>query len=981
MEETRQMPANPFGLLLRQVRTLVPDEGDSDGALLARFVERREEDAFAALVRRHGPLVLGLCRRWLGNLHDAEDVFQATFLVLARKAASVRKRQSLASFLHGVALRLAARIRAHAVRWRHFAQASDLMHSPNPLDRLSVRELQQGLDEELQRLPERYRAPLLLCFLQGRTQVEAARELGWSKGTLRRRLACGRDLLRARLVGRGLSLASFLGVPLLSASLSASASAGLIERTVTAAHAPAAVSPTVAALVETALRALAPFPVRMVLLGALAVSLLVAVALGPVPQAAPDAGKSSPTETTPAAPQPDDPLPEGTVARLGTKRGRCPAPVLSVLFTPNRQALLTSGEDDSIRFWDPETGRLVRRMAREDAFCIYGLSVGADGRKLAAVTNREVPLQDGLCTHDWVIDLWDPVTGRRTDVLRSGSALGPAALAPDGKTLAWVNLNEGVGPAQENYLWLRDLTGQRPPRPIESPAFDRVVRTSRGALSDWWLQFSPDGRLLAAGGRYDSDRIATGKRYQGGLRCARGVRPPEGYPVWVWDVATGKCVCTLSGDEGMSSCLAYTPDSKGLATGSWDGAVKLWDLVTGKVRRTLRVPAGGVACLALAPDGKTVTAGARDASPLVLAWDLDSGRESYRVPLLARQLAYSPDGRRLAVVDEDNVVHVLDARTGRPLFAPPGHTLPVETLVFSPDGKELVSADETGRVYRWDPTSGRSMGEHAAGAGPARWLAYAADGTLLTADAAGAEKQASLRVWEVATGQVRSRVALKTGESWQVAPDGSRALVYTPGPPDPAQGSAPGMLAAAQVWDLGKARPVVKLNEPIPNHRGVFSPNCKLLATIMGQVQVWDLTTGRNLPHLTVFPAPPPGGTFACTPVAFSADGQLLAISHHTGLIQLLDVATGKERSRLVASDEKNPLWTLAFSRDSRLLATAAADRSVRLWDVASGMELRRFTGHEGVVQSLAFAPDGKTLASGSADTTILIWDVAALVR
>jgi RNA polymerase sigma factor (sigma-70 family) len=279
MEETGLMPANPFGLLLRQVRTMVPENRDCDAALLARFLELRDEDAFAALVRRHGPLVLGLCRRWLGSLHDAEDVFQATFLVLARKAASVRKRQSLASYLHGVALRLAARIRANAVRWRHFAQASDLMHTPDPLDRLSARELRQGLDEELQRLPERYRAPLLLCFLQGRTQDEAAQDLGWSKGTLRRRLARGRDLLRTRLVGRGLSLASFLGVPLLAASLSAAASAALAERTVTAALAPAAVSPTVAALVETGLLALAPFPIPLVLLGTLVVCLLVAAAL------------------------------------------------------------------------------------------------------------------------------------------------------------------------------------------------------------------------------------------------------------------------------------------------------------------------------------------------------------------------------------------------------------------------------------------------------------------------------------------------------------------------------------------------------------------------------------------------------------------------------------------------------------------------------------------------------------------------------
>jgi RNA polymerase sigma factor (sigma-70 family) len=172
-----------------------------DAVLLERFVSRRDEVAFTALVERHGPMVLGVCRRILRDPHDAEDACQAVFLVLARKAHSVRRAGALGGWLHAVSFRAACRLRSARARRR--AAEHPLTDAPAAAEP-TWREAQAILDEELQRLPEKWRTPLVLCYLEGKTRDEAARQLGWSVGTVRGRLTRGRALLKARLARRGL---------------------------------------------------------------------------------------------------------------------------------------------------------------------------------------------------------------------------------------------------------------------------------------------------------------------------------------------------------------------------------------------------------------------------------------------------------------------------------------------------------------------------------------------------------------------------------------------------------------------------------------------------------------------------------------------------------------------------------------------------------------------------------------------------------
>jgi RNA polymerase sigma factor (sigma-70 family) len=180
----------------------------SDRELLERFLVQRDAAAFAAVVRRHGPTVLGVCRRILNNTHDAEDAFQATFLVLVKKAPSIAKHDALHSWLYGVACRVALKARAALARRRqHEREAAG--SNARPVESEETRDdLRPILDEEVNRLPEKYRRPIVLCYFEGKTYEEAARLLGWPPGTASVRLARARALLRDRLAVRGLALSA-----------------------------------------------------------------------------------------------------------------------------------------------------------------------------------------------------------------------------------------------------------------------------------------------------------------------------------------------------------------------------------------------------------------------------------------------------------------------------------------------------------------------------------------------------------------------------------------------------------------------------------------------------------------------------------------------------------------------------------------------------------------------------------------------------
>jgi RNA polymerase sigma factor (sigma-70 family) len=215
--------------LLERLRETVlrPAAGDvSDGQLLERYLARREEAAFALLLRRHGPMVLGVCRRVLRHVQDAEDAFQATFLVLARRAAAIEPRERVGPWLYGVAYRTALKARALAARRRQVEREAPRL--PATADRgHHSDDLRPLLDRHLNRLPERYRVPLVLCDLEGRARKDVALQLGLPEGTLSSRLARARTLLGRRLGRRGAALSAGAVAALLSTEAAATAGVAL----------------------------------------------------------------------------------------------------------------------------------------------------------------------------------------------------------------------------------------------------------------------------------------------------------------------------------------------------------------------------------------------------------------------------------------------------------------------------------------------------------------------------------------------------------------------------------------------------------------------------------------------------------------------------------------------------------------------------------------------------------------------------------
>src|SRR5262245_61610164 len=443
------MTAAPLGTVLQHLRKLADVRRAAelpDAQLLERFAARRDQAAFAAVLERHGPAVWGVCRRILGNEADAEDAFQATFLVLVRKAGSIGKGESLGYWLYEVAYRTALRARSSATRRRERERRAPTMADTEPLAGRAWDDLRPLLDEELHRLPEKYRRPFVLCYLEGKTHAQAAAQLGWPKGTVSGRLARARDALRRRLARQGVTLSAgtLLGA---SAHAAAAVPAALRDTTLRAAlqfASGGAAGPFASAeavtLAQGVLEGMVTSKLKLALVALLALAALGGGTAGLAWHAgsargAPPAPANRPQ---PAAEKPApeaDRLPAGATARLGTVDLRHGDHIFFVAFTPDGKKLVTAGRDGTVRLWDAGTGKEQRRFERPDlppekvpggggvVMRFGGPDIGGeflatlspDGKTLAA-------------TRGGIIYLWDVATGKELHRLK-GPLFGGAALA------------------------------------------------------------------------------------------------------------------------------------------------------------------------------------------------------------------------------------------------------------------------------------------------------------------------------------------------------------------------------------------------------------------------------------------------------------------------------------------------------------------------------------------------------------------------
>jgi RNA polymerase sigma factor (sigma-70 family) len=391
------------GRLTEAIRHLTADEPATDVELLGVFVRTRDPAAFEAIVRRHGPMVLGVCRRLLGY-HDAEDAFQATFLVLARRAATIVPRDRLAGWLHGVAYRTALEGRRMAGRRR--AREAHLTESVQPAvaGDTPAADLSAVLDRELSRLPDRLRLPVVLCDLEGRTRRQAARQLGIADGTLSNRLAAARRLLAKRLASRGISLPVGGLALFLAREGSSFVPSNLLADTVRAAIVQAAASAAVSALTREVEKAM--FLTKLKVLTAVVVAATLAAGAGlwggsGVTAGQPAKGKS------PTGPAPKAPPPEGSAEHK------------AVLVKAAEAVMAIKADDDDALF--QKVNRLTS-VASEQAR--YGDKPGAaatftEAIKLAAGLKSETTRAEALAN----IGFYQAVGGLTADARKTAASI------------------------------------------------------------------------------------------------------------------------------------------------------------------------------------------------------------------------------------------------------------------------------------------------------------------------------------------------------------------------------------------------------------------------------------------------------------------------------------------------------------------------------------------------------------------------------
>ena len=982
------MAGAKLNAVVRYVRRMTAGEAFtdlSDGQLIQAFLSCANEDAFAQLLKRHGPMVLAVCRRVLHNEQDAEDVFQATFLALARQASKIRKQAALGSWLHGVARNMAANTRKAAARRRaHENRAAGTTQSPqNPAWDAAWREVQAILDVEIEQLPAIYREPFILCCLEHRTCAVVAKALRLKEGTVWSRVGRAKSRLQSRLAKRGISLTAVLaGAAGSGNAANAALAAGLIGSTALAAArlatsgglVPGMVSPNVAALVRGMTKAVIMSQIKgaaIVLLGAVVVTAGLGVAAARrIPEAQPDFDQAAEKQgdkqlALPAMDADGQPLPAGAVARLGSRRFRLEGWNDFALPTPDGKFFLfhtnpaiSGSNPHGLMLMDAETGLRVRLF--EDSY--------------------------------------------RVAKRGSSETFRSAAFSPDGAKLYALAWHKSEEAGHTFYVWDSFDTPRR-----------QVLLTwdvATGKLLNEWdlpagavhganlvgLDVSPDGQRLHV---YGAIQI--------GSLVDRRIRGMPG--IHVFDAATGRWLATWLGAGCPVGSIA---GGKELLTFQKNSIV-LYNEQSGLPSRTFPV-AGYVPCVILDPDRKIiaaldVVAGDGQKKCDVIFWDAATGREIRRLvadPKVAghwSRIAFSNDSKVLFLGGDSGEILRWGVSNGQPLSSWRAHERSIATLFSRPATNELVSVGGyDGAVHRWDAATGKARSSSSAYIGQVA-VTRTSDGKGVVA----VDEMGKLDVWDLALGRVTKSLQTPGRKRHELlfTPDGKQLIVAAESGPN-------------TVWDLASNKQVAEFSPPprfdpkanesdwnslafdSSGHRLVASkkgsgtwlwtwPDRKLIWQESKEKESFFFPDGKTLISSEwndpiEFRDPQTGSVKSIAPipgmthVTFAPDGRKMVTTHlgelmekRLGVWRLRDGTTGKVLKEVQGLQH---VMSAAFSPSGWLLAVAT-DKSVRVYDTPTWQEVARFDGHEGTVHSVFFGADDGTLVSASReDGTALVWSL-----